>query len=1033
MDEKHLSNESLIDLSQSNEASYEDLLAYFSAKRKIYLGKPKGKNLPLENTLFLQACSKLYNTGPKLFSESNYELLKQHPKFAEEIVVAFRPAVLKAVFGNYIAPKSVVENIVFILSVLHKNGIIENHAGKIKDQDWIKFLNALDPEKLDQYAHIFAHIDTMSIADPGFFARVKAHNDLGALQTSLLLHKAYNDKGSLSKDALSEDTQIKGFTLINEYVCKRTRFFPKPWKKAMRIAWEEPSLDASFELYKLYAEQQIWLDNYINFPIIYSFLSYFYSKPIFQSFDEEPLTKVCRLLQSVGELNMSNFNVIADMPQTALSYCELLNSKGVLNTEYLQNSKNLSELTLQNICEANKKQLITTPTLKLLIRLGKIGIDGTTWMIHKPNWLIVSKLSDRSLKNLGSLELNEQIFGKLKSLYEHDFIQLFDRLSEDYQQDLLTNVNHERITTLLQHLEEIGLFTPENIKSIFDNQALFIEDSTLLQSILNLEKSYVSRDQKKFDRVMQSRDRSASRSRTPSPPSSPSQPTSPAPTAILSTLPDEQIARHVSKKLKTIGIIIKEDELEAYSPAVLHAFHAVLPLFNEEDLLTQNNLKSMLRLFSAAPDPQIRCRCIIIMSQCGLLIRDKLTTNIGKLEFLNQENPARFREIYAEAWVQTETNSKWLQQTISAGIQEIDPSLNAEETLIQRFLIENEENSAYLALEDIKHRIASHERPPLVQQAIKLLDKSKLSIQSILDDLLHTNEEQLQKVYAWLFILDKAGLLDSNNAKQIIRHRQDLAGDIDFLKTVVTGLKARPEFKMNTALKQKNFDQLVSDETSLQTKQKILEYINLSMHNPSAAAKLAYMASDLADVAGEKAVVVQDQLKRTAGVLASAATDVGQKVFDKIKLFSSKTALSSKPTIPELLSFYSAVARQSSHFNGSFYQTHLQHLNQDLTALLSQELLSEPNVKWLVQQPNQESLGRGLRLLAQANMLKDDEHWQNKISILSAYDSQNLTKLESKCRRVLSSQESPAAKENTVQMWLEPLLRSEDRSNKKSG
>ena len=1031
MDEKNLSNESLIELSQSNEASYEGLLAYFSAKRKIYLGKPKGKNLPLENTLFLQACSKLYNTGPKLFSESNYELLKQHPKFAEEIVVAFRPAVLKAVFGNYIAPESVVENIVFILSVLHKNGIIENHAGKIKDQDWIRFLNALDPEKLDQYAHVFSHIDTMNIADPGFFARVKAHNDLDALQTSLLLHKAYKDKDLLSKDALSEDTQIKGFTLINEYVCKRTRFFPKPWKQAMRIAWEDPSIEASFELYKLYAEQQIWLDRYINFPIIYSFLSYFYSMPIFQTFNEEPLTKVCRLLQSVGELNMSNFNVIADMPQTALLYCELLNSKGVLNTEYLQNIKDLSELTLQNICEANKKQLITTPTLKLLIRLGKIGIDGTTWMIHKPSWLIVSKLSDNSLKTLGSLELNEQIFGKLKSLYDHNFIQIFDRLSEDYQQDLLTNVNHEKITTLLQHLEEIGLFTPENIKSIFDNQARLIEDSTLLQSILNLEKSYVSRDQKKFERVMQSRDRSASRStRTPS---SPSQPTAPAPATILSTLPDEQIARHVSKKLKTIGIAITEDELEAYSPAVLHAFYAVLPLLNEDNLLTQTNLKSMLRLFSAAPDPQIRCRCMIIMSQCGLLILDKLTTNIGKLEFLNQENPALFREIYAEAWVQTESSSKWLQQTISAGTQETDLSLNAEETLIQRFLIENEENSAYLALEDIKHRIASHERPPLVQQAIKLLDKSKLSIQSILDDLLQTNEEQLQKVYAWLFILDKAGLLDSNNAKQIIRHRQDLAGDVDFLKTIVTGLKAQPEFKMNTALKQKNFDQLLSDETSLQTKQKILEYINLSMRNPSAAAKLAYMASDVADVAGEKAVVVQGQLKRTAGVLAAAATDVGQKVFDKIKLFSSKTALSSKPTIPELLSFYSAVASQSPHFNGSFYQTHLQHLNQDLNALLSQDLLSEPNVKWLVQQPNQESLGRGLRLLAQANMLKDDDYWQNKISILSAYDSQNLTKLESKCRRVLSSQESPAVKENTVQMWLEPLLRTEARSNKKSG
>lgn len=134
---------------------------------------------------------------------------------------------------------------------------------------------------------------------------------------------------------------------------------------------------------------------------------------------------------------------------------------------------------------------------------------------------------------------------------------------------------------------------------------------------------------------------------------------------------------------------------------------------------------------------------------------------------------------------------------------------------------------------------------------------------------------------------------------------------------------------------------------------------------------------------------------------------------------------------PELLSFYSSLARQNTHFNGSFYQTHLKHLNKDLNALLSQGLLSEPNVNWLVQQPNQELMGRCLTLLAKANMLKDDDHWQNKVSILSAYDSQELTKLETKCRGVLTSQESLEVKQHTVQMWLEPIIRSDARSHKK--
>ncbi|MCX7091620.1 MAG: hypothetical protein NTU48_09245 [Legionellales bacterium] len=1022
MNSKGIDYASMLGASHLDEAGDQALPDYSVAKQQISLSRTKSKKLILENTLFFEACSKLYRIGPKLFSANNYELLKKHREFAEEIVVALRPAMLKALFGNYKDPDDVVEDRIFILSVLQRNGIIENNNGIIHDQGWIRFLNRIDRSKLDQYMRVFAQIDSVVIDDPEFFSRVKAHNDLDTLATELPATLAFNKEYGV-KNTIAEDTQIKGFTLINEFVCKRTRFFPKAWKIAMRGAWEMPGLETSFELYKLYSERQVWLDGYINFPIIHNFLSYFYTKPIFQTFDAEPLTQVCKLLQSVGVLDMRHFQIIADMPQTALSYCELLHSKGLLDTKHVQDIHDISELTLQHICESNKKQLITLHTLNLLIKLGKNDIDGTLWMSYKPNWLNISKLSDNSLKVLGSLDLNEQVFARVDALYEHDFMQIFDQLSNSQQENLLTNVNYKTIVILLQHLEKIGLLTPENIQSIFDNQARLLEDKQLLQSIVNLEKTNAKRDQKRFNRFMQSpRDRAVSLTLP--------QPGDSVPLVILSTVMDEQIASRVSQTLERMGIIMQEEDLGVYSPMVLQAFHAVFPLLQEDNLLTQDTIKNMLRLFSSAPDPKVRCRCIIILSQCGLLVQDKITINIGKLELLNQENPALFQEIYAEAWLQTETNTKWLEQTISAGLQESDLSLNAEETLIRRFLIEHEENSAYLALDDTKHRIERHEYPSLVQKTIKLLDKSKLNIESILEALLQTNEEQIKKVYLWLFILDKAELLDSKNAQQIITHRQTVPGDLNFLKTLVVALKAQPEIKISTALKQKSFDQLMRGDVSFQTKQKILDFMNLAIQNPSTGAMLSYMVSDVADVAGEKAAVVQGELKRTAGVFASVATDMGQKAFDKIKLFSAKTVAPLKRNIPELLAFYSSVATHGIDFNGSYYQAHMESLNDDLNALHSQDLLSEPNVRWIVQQPNQEFGGRCLRLLAKANMLKGDDQWQSKVSALSAYDVAEFSKLENKCQLVLSSQEAQEVKQSTVQMWLDAVLQSQEQRPK---
>lgn len=856
------------------EASYEVLREYFAAKRRAFLGK--SQTPPSENTAFLQACNKLYNAGTKLFSASNYELLKQYSQFSEDIVSALRPAVIKTLFSNNKESTEIIENRLLILSILHKNGILKKTANKIADQDWIHFLNSIDAEKLDQYAKVFAEIKEEKIDNPQYFFQIKAHNDLDSLPQQLKFN-ALLKHGYGIQETLSEESQIKGFTLINEYVCKRTRFFPKHWKQAMRYAWEMPSLEASFDLYKVYSERQNWLDSYLNFPIIHRFLRYFYGKPIFQTFDTEPLTQVCKLLQSVDALSLENFKLLAEMPQTALNFCNLLIAKEIFNNNMIQKVSGIPESILQHICEAK----ITISTMNLFFRLGKMNIDGTVWLRYKPNWLIISKFSDKSLKMLASLDLNEKIFEKINLFDDLKLLGLFDELDETRQKELLNQTNPEKILALLQHLRTIDLYTPDNIQTIFANQTRLLADNKAYQSILSMEKTYLAKDQKKLNRVIDPRENTATQSREPK------GSIKAKPTLILTTFSEEQTARRVAQTLSTLDIKLTEEELGAYSPAVLQAFHASIPLFKEHNLLTQSNIKYMLRVFSSAPNPQERCRCIILLSQCGLLKAGKLYEKIGKLEFLQQENPALFREMYAEAWLQTETSSKWLQQTIDAGLQEPDLSINAEETLIQRYFIENEENSAYLALDDTKHKISTHEYSPMLQQALKLLDKSKLKIESILDIVLLTNAEQIQKIHAWLFILDKAKLLDARNAVHILKNSQNLFGNIDFLKTIVNSLKEHPEFKLSSALQQKHFNQLMSADISSETKQRILDYMDLAIHNPSAAAKFTFIASEIADTAGKKAEDVQDQLKRTAGKLAAATSDMGQKILGKMKLFSS--------------------------------------------------------------------------------------------------------------------------------------------------
>lgn len=485
--------EPLLDLPNANEASYEALSDYLSAKRKLFLSQPKGKKRPIENTQFLQACSQVYHASPRLFSEDNYGLLKRHAKLAEEIISELRPATLKALFGNAKDSHSAVENRLYILSVLHKKGILRNINGKINDQDWLPFLNTLNSEKLDHYANVFELIEPLDIPDPIIFSQLKAHNDLeqlpAELSNSLLLNAAYGNQNTLPSGLFPEESQIKGFTLINEHICKRTRFFPKAWKIAMKNAWNDPSVDASFELYKLYSERLLWLSSFIAFPVIYRFLSYFYTRPIFQTFDQEPLTQASKVLQSHGVLTKSNFNIIADMTPLQLSFCAILASKSRLSSEYLSMIKTIPEPILQNIFQANAEMWILPNKFDVILKLAQKGIDATPWIIHRPNWVLISNLSDQNLKLLDSLELNAAVFERLNYLHTENRMPIFDYLNAEQQKEILTLPQIEKILPLLQHLKNIDLFTPENIQFIFNHQKRLIEDENLSSAFLNLEKS----------------------------------------------------------------------------------------------------------------------------------------------------------------------------------------------------------------------------------------------------------------------------------------------------------------------------------------------------------------------------------------------------------------------------------------------------------------------------------------------------------------------------------------------------------------
>lgn len=970
-------------------------------------------------SLFLQTCRKIYQIGPKLFSQNTYETLSQFSTFAEEILVHLRPSQIKALLGYYQDDQEMIYNRMYILSILHQQGILQHSNGSVSDDGWIGFINALDAHKLDQYMRVFVKIEPITINNPKFFTQLKAHNDLdnlpADLQHTLSLSAVYGTP------SFPEDTQIKGFTLINEFVCKRTRTFPRTWKNAMRVAWESPSLEASFELYKLYIERQNWLNSF-TIPFAREFFSYFYQKPIFKIFDIEPLTQVCKLLQSANEFNLENFKIVALMPETAFAVCLMLQVKMRLNAQYLQEISQIPEDILKHIYEANQKKVLTVLNLDVLIRLGKLGIDGTVWMNIEPNLFIVSKLSDQTLTQLDLSKINQQTFENIKYLNEKQWIDFYEHLPQAHKHNILNHAKFEKIINLLKHLETLGLCTEENIADIFAQQKLILDDKDLYQSIINIEKSYPSRDQKRLNHIIHKKAVPSLLLNTQSKEFHPRQ--------VSSTLSGELLSTSISQHLETMGIIMKKEELEVYDPSVLQAFSAFIRLDNEDIKLDKEKSMHILGLFYSAPDPIIRCQCLIILSQCGLLRTKHLNSRITKLEALNKTNPALFKEICSEAWLQTETSSTWLEKTLTIGItEEKEPNLNLDETLIQKYYIQNVENSAYLSLYDIKYRIMEHKSSHLVQQVLKLIDKSNINIESVFDQIVETNEEEIQQIHAWLFVLDKSDLLDANNVCNILKQRQNLPANDNFLTAIVMTLKNHHDIKLNNIFKQKNFDRLMSAETSVVAKQKMLEYMSIVLQNPSMSNALSFMASEAVDAAAQ-VEVVQSTLMQTADVVANTAADLTQKVYEKIKLFPKINLFSSK-TNPDLLPYYVSIANQNQHFQNSYYQLHPEKFTEILNILRTQALLTEPNVVWLIEHPNQKMMTRSIKLLAAAHLIQPEDHWQHKIVLLASQTPNDLAKLEKKCLSIINSQHIPAkVKIQTMQNDIETYLSQQSTHNK---
>ena len=1026
---------------------------------------------------FEAACYKLYQSSKKLLSEANYNLLLKYQEFAETIVINLRPNVIKDIFGfHQNDSEEVIAQRIFILNILTQSGIIKNNNGVIEDQDWIKFLTVISYDKLAQYYQVFALINRSDcpISDPKWFAGLKSHNDLSdqtlkAIESSFGIFLSYG-----TPLTWSQGSQIIGFTLVNEYVCKRARFFPGPWKEAMKAVWSDPGkIDNSFQLYKLYSERFLWLDSYKSRPIIYNFLKFFYGRTIFQTFNAEPLTQVCNLLQAQNRLNRKNFEYVASMSATQLEFCQLFNQRGVFDENNLSRIADIPEEILKNIGE--HKDAVTLLRLPILIRLGQNRIDPTCWIENVTNWVAIDKLNDDTMNNLRSLSLNADIFAKIQYFYKENFIDRFNQLNPELQEHLLTSNNHVSMIDILnqfdqeffkkvfnqlpiiqqmdllksgnhqvlepllrrQYTQQHGITMNYNL--IFQHQQLLSENESLRDSVFNIDLPSPERYRKRLNGYLHQY------------PTNVSEPDF-ASRALVFDLPlpenrdyqqltgeiDKDLKQEITEKLEKLGITGVNEVLDAYSTQVLMGFHALYPLFVENQLLrNKESFQTSLELFTQAENPEIRNGCIILLAQYGLLNQKTLKTSIELLEKAALKDPQFYKKTYDDAFTKNDLNAKSLTDEIAKINFKVNNSKVCPANSAANGAYLANENGAYLALEDNKWLLHSHPCSEKISEAFRLLDKNKIRIECFFAEFIaEENIKKMEKMMAWLFVLDRAGLCQPDSIRLILQHPLQFEQFNGFPMDIMEVLQLKQQDYLKKVLDPTLFAQLLKAEVSIDEKKTIIKFIKKQISNPSATEKFVFNATAAAAAIGNAAKSAGKAISETTSNTVMAAAAASTK--------SVSTAISHAKTPGILASALSSVSLPARFFrdstdykplinkySDSYFAKNFDQFSLAISALKSQDAGSEENAITLLQQgDNQELAGRCIRLLAAGNLIKNNPGWRNSMFLLMT--TPNFSELEQKCQKILHSDSSEDDKVSTINFWLTASLTPPPSNSSKS-
>ena len=358
-----------------------------------------------------------------------------------------------------------------VLGILTQHQLIEVADGTLKDSNyWLPFLKFLceKDDKIQEFSKIVKLFNEKYIIKEN-----DSSNDLNLLR-SIKLDKYDELSGKLLNEALAiyysikptiEETtigetilanQIPGWTLLNEYIAKRTKYYPRNWINAMQHALNEPSDSNYFELYKLYFQRKDWLDS-IWFSPLKTFLTWLYSTPIDSKFANERLTIACDCLQKKQLLNQSNFNFVSsctDKERMIIS---------ILETNTLLDETNLS--ILNRLTSAERKLISDSPQNFISFLRAQKEVTEEVISLFKP------ERSQATVNAIGSaLDLLSQankIKFLLAELTEQDESLMVDIIKSGKQTDekelflklilgLVADEGKAQITQFCSIVKEIG-------------------------------------------------------------------------------------------------------------------------------------------------------------------------------------------------------------------------------------------------------------------------------------------------------------------------------------------------------------------------------------------------------------------------------------------------------------------------------------------------------------------------------------------------------------------------------------------------